>query len=626
MCSINGFNFRDEKLIGKMNQATKHRGPDDSGIFLTSNWSLGHNRLSIIDLSSDGHQPMLTRDNKHVIIYNGEIYNYLEIKKELESLGYKFRSKTDTEVVLYAYKKWGPECLQKFNGMFALAILDTETEEIFLARDRIGIKPLYYCHKDDKIIFSSEVKAILEHSLNCPISIEALNAYFRLLYIPSPLTIWQNIYKLPPAHYALIKNGGIKINRYWQIKNEPLIDDKKQIESEISNLLHSSVQKRLMSDRPVGVFLSGGIDSTIITGIMSSLSDKVNTFSVGFEKTKQAEVYNNDFLLANKTAKYFKTNHHEHILSASDVKQNLEKTIYHMDELISNHIQTVNLLLSKYATQYVKVVLGGDGGDELFGGYERYYYNMLIDKWQSWPRWLRQNVMMDTLFRVAGKDGAYKKLNCPAGIQRYLEFFSQKENVIADVLKPEYNKPEFLPDWMQKKYFSKVDRHNFTRQFMQVDLATWMPDESLVRSDKMSMAFGLEQRVPFLDHRLVELADRIPIEFKIGSKGLKIATVNKGYIGKKILISAMEKYLPKHVLGQSKWGWFSPASKWLRGPLYEFAREVLSPSYCAGTQNILNFDDINKIFNNHINAKQYALNTIWSVMTFQLWYRQFMKK
>lgn len=626
MCGINGFNFADDQLINKMNKNTKHRGPDDSGVFMSKQWSLGHNRLSIIDLSKAGHQPMISEDRGLAIIFNGEIYNFLEIKKELLAKGYKFKSRTDTEVVLYAYKEWGKDCLQKFNGMFAFAILNINTEEIFLARDRIGIKPLYYYAKNGKFIFSSEVKAILCHSVNCRLNTEALNIYFRLLYVPSPLTMWQNIYKLEPGHFACVKNGRIKISRYWHLADKPLINDKNYIESEISRLLYDSVKKRLMSDRPVGVFLSGGIDSTIITGIMSSISDKVNTFSVGFTQTEEQDKYNNDFLTARKTAKYFKTNHHECILSAEDIRKNLEETIYYMDEPVSNHIQTVNLLLSCFAAWHVKVVLGGDGGDELFGGYERYYYNLLIDRMQKIPRVLRQNIFTKLFFNALNKKSAYEKINCPAGVARYLTFFAQKEKQITSFLSPEFNHPKFLPDWLRKKCFQQVDEKQFSRQFMQVDLQTWLPDESLLRSDKMSMAAGLEQRVPFLDHRLVELADRIPLKYKIGKKGLCLGYVGHNYKGKDILRSAMKEYLPDFVLDQPKWGWFSPAAKWLRGPLYSYANEVLSPSYCRQTSDLFDFKQIKIIFENHINKKQYALNTIWSIMTFQLWYKRFMKK
>jgi len=609
-----------------MNAVTKHRGPDDSGVFISKKWTLGHNRLSIIDLSQAGHQPMFSTDKKFAIIYNGEIYNWREIRSELEKKGYKFMSQTDTEVALCAYQEWGSGCLNKFNGMFALAILNTETEELFLARDRIGIKPLYYHYKNRQFIFSSEVKAILEHKINAALNSDALNSYFRFLYIPSPLTIWQDIYKLEPGHYALIKNNSVRVERYWELAERPLLGDRTEIENEIKKILKNSVQMRLMSDRPVGVFLSGGIDSTIITGIMSELSDKVNTFSVGFEETEEADKYNNDFLTARQTAKYFKTNHHEFVLSAADIKNNLAKAIYHLDEPISNHIQAVNLLLARYTTERVKVTLGGDGGDELFGGYERYYYSYLIDKLQRFPRALRRNFFAELLFKLGGKRDLYKKLNSAPGIERYLSFFAQKENLIAEFLTPAANRPDFLPEWFKQKHFAEVSAKNFTRRFMRADLATWMPDESLVRSDKMSMAYGLEQRVPFLDYRLVELADRIPLKYKIGKKGLGFSSVGRNYEGKLILKSAMKEYLPEHVLSQPKWGWFSPAAKWLRGPLNGYAREILSPAYCAGTRGLLDFKAIDKIFNDHVNKKKYALNTIWSLMTFQLWYREFMEK
>jgi asparagine synthase (glutamine-hydrolysing) len=625
MCGINGFNFVDENLIRKMNDVTRHRGPDDSGFCFSQKWSLGHNRLSIIDLSQNGHQPMFSRDKKLAIIFNGEIYNFKEVKKELLGKGYKFNTQTDTEVVLIAYQAWGKNCLQKFNGMFSFAILDIEKEELFLARDRIGIKPLYYYYENGKFIFSSEVKAILKHSLNCSLNIEALNMYFRLLYVPSPLTIWQNIYKLEPAHCAFVKNGNLKIERYWKITNSELIYDINYIKSEVFRILHDSVEKRLMSDRPRGIFLSGGIDSTIIAGLASSFSEKVNTFSVGFEETEDSKKYNNDMLVARRTAKFFNTNHHEYILSAQDIKNNLERTIYHLDEPVSNHIQTVNLLLSQFASEHVKVVLAGDGGDELFGGYERYYYSFLINKIQKIPLFLRKNFVVKNISSVLNKSLIYNKINCPIGTDLYLDFFAQKEKQVNSFLRPEYNQSKALYNWMRDNYFEQVDKNNFTRQFMQTDLSTWMPDESLLRSDKMAMASGLEQRVPFLDHRLVELADRIPIKYKIGEKGLGIFSVSGKYNGKTILKEAMSEYLPDFVLNQPKWGWFSPAARWLRDPLNEYVLDILSPSYCPEVNNLFDFKAIRDIFNKHVNGQEYALNTIWSIMTFQIWYKTFIK-
>ncbi|MBH41830.1 MAG: asparagine synthase (glutamine-hydrolyzing) [Candidatus Magasanikbacteria bacterium] len=626
MCGINGFNLRDEGLVKKMNHSTKHRGPDDDGLFLSKEWSLGHVRLAILDTSTLGHQPMHNKAGNLVIVFNGEIYNFQEIRCELEEKGYSFISKTDTEVVLSAYEEWGEECLQKFNGMFAFAILDIRTEELFIARDRMGIKPLYYYKKGNKFIFSSEVKAIFTHSgLEKELNYNALNIYFRLLYVPGPQTMWANVYKLEPGCFAKIKNGNLAIQSYWSIEKKECVTDKVYIESEIKRLLCDSVKKRTISDRPLGVFLSGGIDSTIITGIMSSFSEKVNTFSAKFEKTPQSEKYNKDAEIAKRTAKYFGTNHHELVLSGKEVLESLEDAVFHMDEPISNHIQAVNMLLAKYTSKHVKVVLGGDGADELFGGYERYYYNNVIDSIQKHiPKCVLSSPLMKFGLHNLGKKEAFNKINRPPGVYRYTDFFSQKEKDIQTFLLPKYNRPNVLQDTLVSKCFKSVERESFTRQFMCADTATWLPDESLVRSDKMSMAAGLEQRVPFLDHRLVEFADRIPLKYKLGKKGVKFMNAGTNYQGKRILVSSMEEYLPDFVLEQPKWGWFSPASKWLRGPMHGFAKEVLSEGYCAQTSEFFDFKAISEIFDKHVSGEVYALNTLWSIMTFQMWYRRFM--
>ena len=627
MCGINGFNFKDKNLIEKMNQITKHRGPDDDGIFIDSGWSLGHNRLSIIDLSKAGSQPMISDDGKFVIIYNGEIYNFVEIKKELQKIGYKFKSRTDTEVVLCAYQEWGDKCLQKFNGMFALAILDTQTRELFLARDRIGIKPLYYCQKGGKFIFSSEIKSILQHTSETSVNKQAFNFYFRLLYVPAPLTMWQGIYKLPPGHCATVKNGKIQIQRYWSIKDDSVVNNREELKEKIKNLLEDSVGLRLISDKPVGVFLSGGIDSTIITGIASKIHPKIDTFSVGFGKTEEQDKYNADMRIAKRTAKFFGTKHHEFTLEPQNIISNLEKVVYHMDEPISNHVQAVNLLLAKSVSEKVAVVLGGDGGDELFGGYERYYYSHLIDQIQKFvPKFLLNNFVSKNLAHAFGKENALRLLASRPGIERYWAFFAQKEKLIGSFVSREYNDGRSAYSWFGNRHFNKINNKDFTRQFMSVDMATWLPDESLARSDKMSMAWGLEERLPFLDHRLVELADQIPVAYKLGKKGGKIIQIGNGYQGKKILISAMRRYLPDFVLNQPKWGWFSPAAKWLRGPLLPLAREVLSPNYCSGTSDIFDFKFLNNLLDSHIKKRSYGLNTLWTVITFQMWYKQYMDK
>ncbi len=627
MCGINGFNFVDQEKIYRMNEKTRHRGPDDGGVLFSKKWSFGHNRLSIIDLSALGHQPMISHDKKFAIIFNGEIYNYQELKQELVGKGHVFRSKSDTEVLLYAFQEWGTDMIVRLNGIFAFAVINLHTQEVYIARDHLGVKPLYYYYKDGLFIFSSEVKAILEHSIDTSLNTEALNIYFRFLYVPSPLTIWENIYKLQPGHYGVIHHESIKIQKYWDFKDAPLIQDQAMLEHEIRKLIKDSVQRQLVADRPVGIFLSGGIDSTIITGVASEITPHINTFSVGFEETEEAKKYNNDARVAKQTAQYFGTTHHEFILNAEDIKNNLEKTIYHMDEPISNHIQTVNFLLAQQTVNTATVVLGGDGGDELFGGYERYYYNALIDRYQKLPDLVRKNIVTKHFLKMFEKKEFVSKLNCAPGVERYFSFFAQKENKIKTFLQEKYNNEQYAHDYFSEKYFSSKPLSDFTRQFMRVDIKTWLPDESLARSDKMTMAVGLEQRVPFLDYRLVELADQIPIEYKLGTKGLRnILRPGHSYTGKMILKSAMKEYLPNFVLEQPKWGWFSPAAKWIRGPLLPLMKEVLSSEYNKGTSDMFDFPALHQMLDDHVSKKQYNLNTLWSVLTFQMWYRQFMKK
>lgn len=620
MCGIHGCNFEDESLIKEMVTKTAHRGPDDSGIFINKGWSLGHNRLSIIDLSALGHQPMKTADGRFTIVFNGEIYNFEEIKKELQNLGYTFQSKTDTEVILYAYKEWGRVCVKKFNGMFAFAILDNTNGELFIARDQIGIKPLYYYHENGRFIFSSEAKALFAHDISKELSRESLNTYFRFLYVPAPFTIWKHVHKLQPGHMILVKNRQIKVEKYWDYEALDLLKDKSSILSQTKNLIEDSVKLQLVSDRPVGIYLSGGIDSTIIAGVASSLSPHIKTFSVGFEETEEGDKYNNDMNVARETAKHFGTTHNEYRLSAQNILDAFPKSIFHMDEPISNHVQTVNMLLADRVKEKATVVLGGDGGDELFGGYERYYYSSLIDRFQKLPQLIQSGI---SLF---AKDDWKRKLNTEAGVDRYMEFFAQKEDLVGTFLKKEYNNHLSTRHMFDRLYFEHPYVQDFTREFMRTDVRSWLPNESLVRSDKMSMAAGVEQRVPLLDIRLVELADKIPVGMKLGEKGLSMFSIGKKYEGKKILKEAMREYLPDFVLRQPKWGWFSPAAKWLRGPMKSFAKEVLSPSYNEGTRDMFDFDAIAKIFDDHISKKKYALNTLWSLITFQVWYRQFMEK
>ncbi|NQU83609.1 MAG: asparagine synthase (glutamine-hydrolyzing) [Parcubacteria group bacterium] len=617
MCGINGFNFKDENLIRRMNQVISHRGPDDAGFFVDEGVSLGHQRLSIIDLTERGHQPMFSSDKNLAIIFNGEIYNFREIRKELEGK-YSFVSGTDTEVVLNSYKEFGPDCLQFLNGIFSFAIWDKAKGELFLARDRMGVKPLYYHFDSKKFVFSSEIKAILESGVPREICPRAFNLYFKMLYVPAPYTMFKGIKKLLPGHYAILRENKLEIKKYWEVNDFENLKDRGAAVQKIRSGIKDSVKKQLMSDRPVGVFLSGGIDSTAILGITREINPNITkTYSVGFDVDVEAERYNADFYLARKTAKYYHTDHHELMVSGRDVLENIEKIIWHMDEPVANPTIVPMYLLSRMAKKEVAVVLGGDGGDELFGGYPRYYLSHLISKYQKLHPTLR--LFLEGGMTLFGKDKMVEKLRTEPGTDRFLSFHAQKNKILSRVLRPNAFKEHSIEDFVDSSFFRSPNfSDDFEKHFMDADRQSWLADESLIRTDKMTMAHGLEERVPILDHRLVELANKIPTKWK-----LDMRSQNQG---KKIWVDAVKEYIPEHILNEKKRGWFSPMSKWLRGDLRDFAYETIGQL----DENLFNRTEAIKILDEHVyNQKhdpaKYNLNIIWALITWQVWYNKFMK-
>ena len=592
MCGINGFNFKDQELIQEMNNRISHRGPDDEGFYLGENISLGHRRLSIIDLSEKGKQPMFNEDKSMCIVFNGEIYNFQELRKNLEKNGHKFISCTDTEAVLHLYEDKKEKCLEMLNGIFAFAIWDIKNKELFIARDRIGVKPLYYYWDNKKLIFSSEIKAILEHDIEREVDLEALNHYFRLMYVPAPLTMLRGVYKLPQAHYLRLRGNRLEIQRYWDVKDFNEIQSKQEIIQKIQDLMKKSVKGQLISDRPVGIFLSGGIDSTSVLGIAREFKkDKIKTFSVGFDIDDPTNKFNADFKLARETSRFYNTEHHEFIVRSKDILDNLEKVVYQMDEPVAEPTQIATALLAEYAKKEIAVVLGGDGGDELFGGYKRYYYSYFLDKYKL----IRFFPFLKT--RI------------------YLKFMSQKEKEISKILNQGINSFKNTNRLFKQNYFKPQARISFTNQYMLADLKTWLVDESLMRSDKMTMMHGLEERVPILDHQLVELSVKIPSKYKM---------LNKNQ-GKAIFAEAMKKYLPGHISSSDrKKVWMTPASQWLREDLNQKAKEILSPEYVLVNKQYFNFEGMQKMFNDHIEKKKYNLNLIWALITFQIWCKRYL--
>ena len=613
MCGINGFTSHDPDRLRAMHGATRHRGPDDEGFFESEGISLAQNRLSIIDLSSAGHQPMTTVDGRYTIVFNGEIYNYAVLRADLESHGIRFVGASDTEVLLYAYATWGKDCLKRLNGIFAFAIWDRDERELLLVRDPIGIKPLYYHFADGQLSFSSEIKALLKAGAPASLDDASLNLYFYLLYTPGERTMFTGIKRLEPGMMLKYRYGSMMLERYSDFIESSAPASYAEAKEGIRERAYTSIKRQLVSDRPLGVFLSGGIDSSSILGMMRDQqpSGVIRAFTIGYHSDVESERYNADVELAAKTAKHFGAEHHVYTLGPDDVMQVMDDVIWHMDEPIANHIQSSTFLLAKYAKPEITVALGGDGGDELFGGYPRYWYANQLERLYGF-RPLFANPVLRSFCRAIGKNDLCEKFASKRGIERHLAFISQKEAMISSF----YQK-------RNAKIFDSVFQHAYRgdwrdpiNQMMVADLRTWIPEESSIRTDKLTMAHGLEERVPLLDLDLVSYALSIPSAYKLGTAKQ----------GKRIFIDAMRPYLPEHLLHEEKRAWMSPMAKWLRGPLLPWMREILSPSYCAGTRDLFDFQAIEHVIDGHLSKRQYALAPLWSLMTFQLWYRAFLEQ
>lgn len=587
-----------------MNMATHHRGPDATGIWRDTFATLGSNRLAIIDLSPDANQPMTSVSGRYVITFNGEIYNFRELKKELA--GYPFATQSDTEVILAAFERWGHDAFARLRGMFGLAIWDTQKKELTLARDQSGIKPLYYKRNGKRIAFSSELKGVLsDKSIARKMDHGALEAYFRLRYVPEPLSMIEGVAKLPAGSYATLCGDEFKVVSYFTVPLAPLLRDPLQkIESTVRELIDDSVKAELVSDRPVGLFLSGGLDSTIVLDSAAKAAGKVETFSLRFDVTQdeQSGKFNADADLAAQSAAHYGANHHEILFTEEEFVRMLPDAMYALDQPIANATALAQLQLAREARKHIVVALAGDGGDELFGGYPRYRTSRLMDMYQRMP-----NAARSALSRVSP---SFAKLNTLPGIERIERFLFEKDATLSRIVADEYISQ--LPAYeFERQYLTKRGETDFTQLFMDADRRSWLVDEALARTDTMTMAASLEARVPMLNTDLVLYASRIPSNMRVGLSG-----------NKKILRSAFASRLPRHVLAAQKRGFFSPTAKWLRRPqALALAREVLSRGFDSSTDRAFNFAGIEKMLQGHLSGKNYALTPLWMLITLRLWAR-----
>jgi asparagine synthase (glutamine-hydrolysing) len=559
-------------LLRRMNQVLKHRGPDDDGYYEKPGTLLGIRRLSIIDISG-GHQPISNEDQSKWIVFNGEIYNFKSLRNNLQDKGHVFKTNSDTETIIHLYEEYGEDCVKHLNGMFAFAIWDEKQRKLMLARDHLGIKPLFYSYKDDKIWFGSEIKALLEdQAIARDIDLYALDQFLSLEYIPAPRTIYTNIKKLPAGHYLTIQPGQIKIEKYWDVIPKPIGQDIATCSMQLVDLLREVVSMQMISDVPLGAFLSGGIDSSTVVAFMNQATkEPVQTFSIGFDD----DTYN-ELAYAREVSQRFATKHHVEILNP-DISGLCESLVTHFDEPFGDFSIFPTYLVSKVARKQVKVVLSGDGGDELFGGYDTYRAQNFDGYYRLLPNVIRNKTLPAILARIPpspekkGWVNIAKRITEGAALDpalrhtRWMIFFNEY-----------YRNTVYQPDFYQalgwwsihsifNDYFDQAKNFNSLAQQQYVDIKTYLVDNILVKVDRMSMAASLETRVPLLDYRLVEFALNLPDEMKI----------HRGKT-KRILREAVKGLVPDRILSKPKQGFSIPIKNWLRGPLKPLLLELLS--------------------------------------------------
>ncbi|MFH1537899.1 MAG: asparagine synthase (glutamine-hydrolyzing) [bacterium] len=630
MCGIAGVLFSDgrpvdESSIKKMTDTLAHRGPDAWGLHVSGPVGLGHRRLSIIDLSAAGKQPMCNEDETVWISYNGEIYNFLEIREELENLGHAFRSATDTEVVVHAYEEWGVDCLERFNGMFAFCIWDDTRRRLWLVRDRIGIKPVFYCKLPDRFVFGSEIKAILaDDAVQRSIDYEALSYYLSLNWMPAPHTLFSGVKQLQPGHYMTVEaDGTTKDYSYWDIKyTEQDSGNDAELEEKFLELLEDSVRVRLVSDVPFGAFLSGGVDSSTVAFWMSRNLDKqLKTFSIYFgESTFDENEYSSE------VAKNLGSEHYLKKVTA-ELATVLPKIVWHSEEPTADSSMVAVYHLARETRKHVTMVHSGDGADETLAGYETYQAHYVHRLFRLLPGAARKKLLATLAKMVPASD---TKVNWGFKLRQFLMGASHTSEdahacwrmifdpeTKARLLAPVAGLPGSDADFIDvyRDYFSRTNAKHPLNRMLYVDTRLYLPNDMLVKVDRMSMAHSLEVRVPFLDHRLVEFIASIPPNLKLRNFR------HKKYILKK----AMEGKLPRRILWRKKQGFNVPNSRWIKNELRTFVIDHLSGTP-LDDMALLDKTEVAKLLSDHFNEKRDNSHRIWCLLTLSLWWQQFVKR
>jgi asparagine synthase (glutamine-hydrolysing) len=614
----------DSSLIASMSSVLQHRGPDDHGTYVAGPVGLGHQRLSIIDTSAAGHQPMTNEDKSIWIVFNGEIYNFAELRGELEKKGHHFASHTDTETILHLYEEQDIYCLQKLRGMFAFAIWDMRKQRLFMARDRVGKKPLVYTVADGAFIFASELKALIQDpAVPAPVNYEAIHHYLTYQYVPSPCTIFHGMYKLPPAHYLTVERGKVSTKRYWNLSYAdklqlPRVRDYAEL---FMDVFTEAVSIRLRSDVPLGAFLSGGLDSSATVAVMSRLTNRpVKTFSIGFDEPEY-----NETNYAALVAKRFQTEHTEFIVRP-DALNILPKLVWYYNEPFADSSAIPTYYVSKLTREHVTVALNGDGGDESFAGYERYIADKLAGYYEKLPAFIREKIIRRSLSLLPHQENR----------RRLLRRLKRFVNGIADTAERRYvrwvcafdnemKKDLYTPAFVEKmasvdsvnlvvNWYAQADAQNFLDKTLYVDVMSYLPDDLLVKVDIASMANSLEARSPFLDHRLMEFAASLPPELKL-----------KGLQSKYLLKQAFSSVLAPEILDRRKMGFGVPLDRWLRNELRELTYDILLENR-AIQRGLFRKDAVQLLIDEHMAKQADHSYRIWTLLFLELWYRMFIDK
>ena len=626
MCGIHGIIQLDRTpanpdVLARMGRVTTHRGPDDEGVYADGPCAIGMRRLSIIDLSG-GHQPISSQDGRIWLVCNGEIYNFRELRRELEGRGHHFKTHSDSEVVLYAYVEYGDDFVTRLNGMFGFALWDGVRQRLLIGRDRLGIKPLYIANNGKRLAFASEAKALLElPDAERGLDSAAVASYLQLGYVPAPQSMFRGICKLPPATLLTVENGQVKQRRYWHVPQEVdhgLSED--QWSEQLCAHMERSVRMQMVSDVPLGAFLSGGVDSSGVVGFMArASSDPIKTYAIGFEGSG-ADAFYNELPYARRVAELFGTEHRE-IVVKPDVVALLPRLLWHMDEPISDTAFITTFLVSEFARHDVKVILSGVGGDELFGGYRRYLGNHYQAYFERLPRWVRAGAV--ALGQKLPSDRHSPLLNMLRLAKGFLastsQSFEQRYGSYVQVFSPEATK-QLLNIKSLERYdaiesaFRLAKGDDALNRMMIVDAETQLPDDLLMLTDKMSMATSLECRVPLLDHELVEFAARIPENVKIRGGHLK-----------HVMKKALANMLPPDILDRKKRGFGTPMGAWLKKDLKPLLTRMLDEPTVM-KRGLFDYGVVRSLVNDHEANRIDGTDQLLSLLNLEIWSRIYLDR